>query len=616
MTLDAAIPGPRHDAAHRPTSDRWDLLDSLPQLACVVDVTGRIVRVNRAWVLYGRSHGLHLDGDGVGANYLDACRVRTGDEAEQAARAVAAGLRTILRSGEGRFSLEYPELGDGDEETVWAVSIVPSAGDTAIVQHWDVTLQRQAERRRAVELALAEQAGVARFDEDARRRLVARVATAAGWEAATVWGLPSEGPPALRSLWRLDPRARLSERPAPVPAGVDAVCPLVTRVVEESAPCWLGPLDAGSQHVAEALFGTHHRLRSAFAVPHRAGPDDDRVVVFYARSSSRPDLGLLELVGRAFGHARSIRRSGIVVTPLARFDGEVPGSLVGTLESASRTDDPVLVEGEEGTGKRTLARGIHAASARADGPFLVLDCAAHAPAALEASLFGDGEGPSVFDRAQRGTLVLHRIDHLDADLQGRLLETLVVTPRTRDVRMMATSTRLLGPEVEAGGFREELYFALNVVEVRLQPLRERPWDVPRLAEYMLRGLTREDPAPPLPPGIARALRRQPWPGNVAQLRRVLERAVALADGGELTEQLVNGASVGDDGSGDREEPLAVESTRLEALERDHVRRVLAASRYNMRRAAEALGISRSTLYERARRYGIDLESERRRARGA
>jgi DNA-binding NtrC family response regulator len=220
----------------------------------------------------------------------------------------------------------------------------------------------------------------------------------------------------------------------------------------------------------------------------------------------------------------------------------------------ARQDGIVLILGESGTGKDWLARWIHGHSRRAEGPFFGINCAALPRELAESELFGHEPGAftgtrgrkrGLIELAERGSLLLNEIGELDLDLQSKLLTFLDTRsfmriggerPVTVDARIIAATNRELANEVTSGKFRGDLYYRLNVVPVRLPPLRERPEDIPRLVDEILDRLMAEMGLPARPtvtPDALRALRAHPWPGNVRELRNLLERALVLSSDGKI-----------------------------------------------------------------------------------
>jgi DNA-binding NtrC family response regulator len=289
---------------------------------------------------------------------------------------------------------------------------------------------------------------------------------------------------------------------------------------------------------------------------------------------------------------------------------------------AAQSDSTVLLLGESGAGKTHLAREIHDASRRAGGPFVDINCAGLSAALLESELFGHERGAftgatvkkrGLLEEAEGGTMFLDEIGELDAVVQAKLLKVLETRRFRRlggtreiaaEARIIAATSRDLAAEVAAGRFREDLYYRVCVLVISVPPLRDRLHELPDLAARLLASIPRADGRPPprLGPGAAAALTSHRWPGNVRELRNVLERA-SIGCGDEIgAEDLLAAIPAA---------PSApAEITALAAREHDHVRRVLAATRGNLRQSAQILGISRSTLYERLRRYGIDLRTLR------
>jgi two-component system, NtrC family, response regulator HydG len=281
-------------------------------------------------------------------------------------------------------------------------------------------------------------------------------------------------------------------------------------------------------------------------------------------------------------------------------------------------DTPVLIVGESGVGKEVLARHVHERSPRAAGPFLAVNCGALPETLLEAELFGHTAGAftgavrdrlGLFAEARGGTVLLDEIGEMPPSLQVKLLRVLQEkevlrlgesVPRPIDVRLIATTNRDLERAVADGRFREDLYYRLSVIEIRVPPLRERPEDILPLARLFVRALARRLKLPDLRLDAAclDRLQRYPWPGNVRELQNALERAAVLSSGGLITAaglpQVVLAARAPATAAGAAarvERPLA-------AVERDHIEAVLRATDGHKSRAAKILGISTSTLWRK------------------
>jgi NtrC-family two-component system response regulator AlgB len=280
----------------------------------------------------------------------------------------------------------------------------------------------------------------------------------------------------------------------------------------------------------------------------------------------------------------------------------------------------VLIRGESGTGKGVLARAVHARSPRAAGPFVTVNCPSLSAELLESELFGHVLGAftgAVRDTlgkvaaAEGGTLFLDEIGDLPLPLQPKLLRLLQekryervgeVQTRTCDVRILAATNRDLEAATAAGRFREDLLYRLNVIEVVLPPLRQRPHDVLPLADHLLRFFARQTgkQVSGFTEEARAALTRYPWPGNVRELRNAIERGVILASGPAVGLADLP-AQVGQATPSRRLELGG--AVTLEELEAEHIRRVL-ASKPTLEEAADVLGIDPSTLYRKRKRYGL------------
>ncbi len=303
----------------------------------------------------------------------------------------------------------------------------------------------------------------------------------------------------------------------------------------------------------------------------------------------------------------------------------------------AQSDVTVLISGESGTGKEVYARFLHSASRRKSGPFVAINCAAIPDNMLEAVLFGHEKGAFTgatgahagkFEQAQGGTLLLDEISEMSLNLQAKLLRVLQEREVDRlggskvialDVRVVATSNRNLPGEVTGGRFREDLYYRLSVMPLRLPALRDRPGDIVPLAERLLKKISGDD-LYRLSPAAAARLIDYRWPGNVRELENVLQRAVLLAPDAVIgTDSLVfstepmelgldavpAGAPEVDDG----EDDLRAE---LKDHERGRIIDALSAERGSRKRAAERLGISPRTLRHKLaqlRARGVDIPGD-------
>jgi DNA-binding NtrC family response regulator len=304
-------------------------------------------------------------------------------------------------------------------------------------------------------------------------------------------------------------------------------------------------------------------------------------------------------------------------------------SVLDQVKQAAATRATVLLTGETGTGKELLAQMIHQNSPRARGPFVAVHCAALPASLLESELFGHEKGAFTgaserrigrFEAADGGTLFLDEMGELEPATQVKLLRFLETRsferlgsnkPVTVDVRLVCATHRNLADLVAKGVFREDLFYRLHVVPIRLPPLRERADDIPLLIDYYLRHFAKENnvTAPRLKPGALTALQRYGWPGNVRELRNFCENAVVLKRGGEISEYDLdpkftamaslplagqpNGAATPPAGDALARNPLSKEENEKRLL-----RSALVEARGNRTLAAQLMGISRRTLHRK------------------
>ena len=292
----------------------------------------------------------------------------------------------------------------------------------------------------------------------------------------------------------------------------------------------------------------------------------------------------------------------------------------------AQAETTVLLTGESGTGKEVIARFIHHASRRGQGPFIAINCAALPDQLLESELFGYERGaftgavaakPGRIEQANGGVLFLDEVGEMALTVQAKLLRVLEEREFQRlggtrlhhaDIRVIAATNRDLHAAMQRGEFREDLYYRLGVFEIELPPLRERAEDVLELADMFLQeiGETVGRPAAGFERDARRDLLAYPWPGNVRELRNAIERAVILADGGLIrSEHLpVNATRKTPSPSEAANTPLPAGGVNLDALERSLVVKALAQARHNKTRAAKLLGLTRAQLYSRIEKYGL------------
>ena len=336
-------------------------------------------------------------------------------------------------------------------------------------------------------------------------------------------------------------------------------------------------------------------------------------------------IKLRELVMRCHrGSARVAALAPASEDSVETIVGESPRMLQAfkTIARVSHSVATVLVRGESGTGKEMVARAIHERSPRQRGPFVAVNCAAIPENLLESELFGHEKGAFTgaigrrvgrFERASGGTLFLDEIGDMSLALQAKILRVLQerevervggAAPIKVDVRLIAATHRDLEKDVREGRFREDLYYRLAVVAVQLPPLRERGEDLRTLIEHYLRRYAREyaRPVDAISVEAIAILRAYSWPGNVRQLRNVIESAVLLADSDVLLPCHLPPEVLSPDTAHEARD--AVTLVTLSELERKHIQKVLAVSGGQMSVAAEILGIHRNTLRRKLAEYGI------------
>jgi two-component system, NtrC family, response regulator HydG len=303
-------------------------------------------------------------------------------------------------------------------------------------------------------------------------------------------------------------------------------------------------------------------------------------------------------------------------------------ALIDMMAMVAPSEATVLITGESGTGKELIAKSIHHNSRRKDRPLVVVNCAALTETLLESELFGHEKGSFTgadkrregrFMQADKGTVFLDEIGETSTAMQAKLLRVIQEREIQRvggketlsvDVRILAATNRNLEEDVKTGKFREDLFYRLNVVTLRIPPLRERQDDVPLLAQhfisnYATKNHKRVKGFSPLAMGM---LLKYPWPGNVRELENVIERAVILLPDEHITEKELpatiteNYAEQGDWVAS--AQPVAA-NRRLEEIEREAILATLEASAGNKSETARRLGINRKTLHKKLKDYGID-----------
>jgi two-component system response regulator AtoC len=293
------------------------------------------------------------------------------------------------------------------------------------------------------------------------------------------------------------------------------------------------------------------------------------------------------------------------------------------------TETTVLLTGESGTGKEVVARFIHGASPRKDGPFVALNCAALPEQLLESELFGHEKGaftgalaarPGRIEQAAGGVLFLDEVGEMSPAVQAKFLRVLQerefqrlggIAVKKAEARVVAATNRDLKAAIASGAFREDLYYRLHVFEIHLPPLRERPDDIVALLDHFLTELSASvgRPAAGVSVDAKRRMLEYSWPGNVRELRNALERAVILSDGGLITSEHlpIDFGAVPHVAGSSPVASLPAEGIRLDELERALVSQALERAGKNKSRAARLLGLSRAQLYSRLQRHGLESE---------
>lgn len=433
---------------------------------------------------------------------------------------------------------------------------------------------------------------------------------------------------------------------------------------------------ANDAEMAIATLGTQDGMQLDAIVLDHWMPDADATTLIAALRERRPALPILMLTANgSVVHAVGAMRAGasdFLVKPiaperfLAALDAAIAGTAAGELRpltekipallafdeivgsspdfraalaiaaKAARARVAVLLEGEIGVGKDVIAEAIHAASPRAKTPMTSINCGAIPANLVESELFGHEMGAFTgaferkvgrFQEADGGTLFIDEVGEMPLDAQVKLLRVLQTgevyamgarQPRDVDVRVIAASNTPLIDEVEAGRFREDLYYRLNVVQVTIPPLRERAGDIPALARHLLARIATQPGLRPLgiTDGALALLVRYDWPGNVRQLQNALFRAAVLCEATALTEDdFPQIAALG----GRQRSPAAAVSggggvvlfqddghlRTLEDIEADVIRLAIGHYRGRMTEVARRLGIGRSTLYRKLGELGID-----------
>jgi two-component system nitrogen regulation response regulator NtrX len=394
----------------------------------------------------------------------------------------------------------------------------------------------------------------------------------------------------------------------------------------------LAELHAEEPHVPVVMISGHGTIETAVAAIHKGAYDfiekpfkSDRLILIVRRALEAAKL------------AREVAELRLRAGPETELAGDSPSitALRGAVERVAPTGSRVLISGPPGSGKEVAARMIHTRSRRADGPFVALNCAALNPARFEEELFGveGGADPGVqprrtgvLERAHGGTLLLDEVSDMPLETQGKIVRALQDQAFERlggssrvtvDVRVLAATNRELPNEINAGRFREDLYYRLAVVPLRMPALKDRREDIPPLARLLLQRSAENAGIPPrsLTPDAIAALQAYDWPGNVRQLRNVMDWLMIMAPGGAgeplradmLPPEIGSGAPalLNLEGSSDLMSVPLREARDL--FETHYLQAQLTRFGGNISRTASFVGMERSALHRKLKQLGVNPE---------
>jgi two-component system, NtrC family, response regulator AtoC len=444
-------------------------------------------------------------------------------------------------------------------------------------------------------------------DEESIRHVLSTLLGERGYEVRTA----ADGEEALRELSSRDYDALVTDVRMPKLNGLDLV-----RAAQTASP--------DTTVIVMSAYGSHDLAIEAM----KAGAYD------YLGKPFRPDEVLLVL-RKAEERERLRRENTLLRKEMARrgpqlvAEGPAMKEVLRVVQKVAPAPTTVLIEGESGTGKELVARALHALSPRSERPFVAVNCGAIPETLIESELFGHAKGAftdarsakrGLFEEADGGTLLLDEVGELPLLVQPSLLRVLQDCEVRRvgdnrstrvDVRVLAATNRDLAAQVQQGRFREDLYYRLNVVGVRLPPLRERQDEIPLLAERLLarHGERIGVPARRLSPRALEALRRYRWPGNVRELENALERALVLSEDEEIGPESLPEAvqrALDPEPLPPQLDPDDLSVKRAQrVLEADLIRRALERTAGNRTRAAELLELSPRALLYKIREYGLE-----------
>ncbi len=445
-------------------------------------------------------------------------------------------------------------------------------------------------------------------DEPGHRLMVRAVMEEAGWQVHEA----GDAHVGLEELERLEPDVVLLDMRMPGMKGDEALRRIVAKQPD-------------SPVVMLTAYGTVGSAVEAM----KAGAFD-----YLTKPADNEELAAQ--LEKAWSYGRLLKENKSLKATLQEHAGRaIVGSgpamrkILDMVEQAGPSEATVLVTGESGTGKELVAEALHRASRRAGGELIKVNCAALPENLLESELFGYAKGaftgavkdkPGRFQLADKGTLLLDEVGELSLPLQAKLLRALQervveplggVKPVPVDVRIVAATNRDLAAEAREGNFREDLYYRLNVLEIRVPPLRERLEDLPELVSHLLRKLSTKNDKQvrSVSPRFMEALAGHHWPGNVRELENVLERAIILSRTDVIGPETLPESMVPNPESYARQGEDEALAHAMGEAERDVLIRALDANDGHRERTAQALGVSRRTLQYKLSKYGLTRRSK-------
>ncbi|MGE5357845.1 MAG: sigma-54-dependent transcriptional regulator [Bacteroidales bacterium] len=440
-------------------------------------------------------------------------------------------------------------------------------------------------------------------DDAAFRRVLAGELQRSGYEVNTA----GTGEEAVRAAGDHQPEIVLLDLRLPDGSGLD-----ILARVRQASPASEVIMLTGHGSIDTAIEAIRAGAFDYVSKPCPLDELDVRIVRALERQRLQARTAVLE---RGLAPADGVASSFIGVSPAFR-------ALTELVARVGASDSSVLVTGETGSGKEMVAKRLHAHSARCQRPFVVVECAALQESLLQSELFGHERGaftgadrakPGLFEVAHQGTIFLDEIGEVTPATQVKLLRVLDTSTfrhvgGTReiqvDVRVIAATNRDLPALVEAGSFRQDLFYRLSTITVSVPPLRDRPGDVDVLVdEFVARFNARIGCRRHVSEEARELLRRHSWPGNVRELLHVVEAAIVVCGGDQVRPEHLPQALRGTNGA--RSQQAADGSVlTLDALERQHIERALRVARGHRGQAARMLGISERNLYRKLRDYGL------------